>query len=242
MQEVDSRLDALDLRSLRLLQVLLETCSVTKAGEAVSISQPAASRALARLRHVLGDLLVVRARHGSALTSRAESLRPRVMAILDALAALLQPEIFAPAQVKLSVRIAATDHGAIVVLAGLAQAIASLAPGITLEVTPWSAQTLAELETGQLDWALDAESVLLDNFRFRVLYQERYACLVRNGHPLLAALWKNGSIDPQKAAAYPQVLFLYPVGSRLESDNVLERLGHPPRRIAMRTPYCRLSH
>lgn len=43
------QLEKLDFRSLRLLKILLDTESVTKAGEALSISQPAASRVLAQL-------------------------------------------------------------------------------------------------------------------------------------------------------------------------------------------------
>ena len=237
MQKVDKWLDELDLRSLRMLKALLETRSVTKAGEALAISQPAASRVLAQLRHVFHDPLLVRGRHSGTLTPRAESLRPKAMAALQALSALLDPEVFDPARIERTVRVATTDHGAAVVLAALAQRIAAMAPGITLEVAPWSARTLTELETGRLDLALDAETILLQKFHLKVLYQERYACLVRNDHPVLRALRADGSLDPGTAATYPQVLLLYPVGDQLKSDNVLERLGYPPQRIAMRTPY-----
>lgn len=237
MPITDDRFDALDLRSLRLFNALLETRSVTKAGEALAMSQPAASRVLAQLRHVLQDPLLVRSRHGNTLTPRAEALQPKVQEALRALSVLLQPETFDPANVKRSVRIATTDHGAAVVLTALAQTINSSAPGITLDVAPWSANTFAELETGKLDLALDAESALLENFHIRVLYQERYACLVRTGHPVLRTLRKDGSLDPRTAAAYPQVLLLYPVGDQLQSDDVLASLGYPSQRIAMRTPY-----
>jgi DNA-binding transcriptional LysR family regulator len=237
MQKMNTRIDTLDLRSLRMLLVLLETRSVTKSGEALAISQPAASRVLAQLRQVLGDPLLVRGRHGNTLTPRAESLRPLLAEVLQSLASLLEKENFEPHSAKLALRIAATDHGAAVVLAPLVQALALLAPGITVEVAPWSADTLSDLEDGKLDLALDVESPLPDNFHSRTLFKECYACLVREGHPVVHTLRKDGSLHPSKASTYPQIVLLYPVGSRLEGDDVLARLGHPAKRIAMRTPY-----
>ena len=237
MQKSNVPLNKLDLRSLRLLKVLLDTRSVTKAGEALAISQPAASRVLAQLRRALSDPLLVRGRLGNTLTPRGELLRPAVTEALQAISSLFEQEVFEPSSTKLSVRIATTDHGATVVLAPLVQALATLAPAITLEIAPWSAQTLSDLETGRVDMALDAESHLPENFHFRTLFEERYACLVRHGHPVLKALRKDGSLNPSSASAYPQIVLLYPVGDRLEGDDVLAQLGHPAHRVAMRTPY-----
>ena len=237
MQKLNVSLDKLDLGSLRLLKVLLDTRSVTKAGESLAISQPAASRVLAQLRHALRDPLLVRGRLGNTLTPRGESLRPAVTEALQTISSLFEQEIFEPSSTKLSVRIATTDHGATVVLAPLVQALAKLAPGITLEIAPWSAQTLADLETGRLDMALDADSRLPENFHFRTLFKEKYACLVRHGHPLLKVLRKDGSLRPSLASGYPQIVLLYPVGDRLEGEDILAQLGYPARRIAMRTPY-----
>lgn len=65
MREADAALDHLDLRSLRLLAAVLEHRSVTRAGERLGLSQPAASRAVAHLRRALGDPLLVRAGVGT---------------------------------------------------------------------------------------------------------------------------------------------------------------------------------
>lgn len=237
MQKMNVGLDKLDIRSLRMLKHLLDTRSVTKAGEALAISQPAASRVLSQLRVALGDPLLVRGRQGNTLTPKAEELRPAVTAALEAISTLFQQNIFKPATATLTIRIAATDHGATVVLAPLVQALARRAPGLTLEVAPWNTQTLADLETGRLDLALDVESHLPENFHFRTLYRERYACLVRKGHPLLQALRKDGTLNPALASTFPQIVLLYPVGDRLQGDDPLALLGHPAQRIAMRTPY-----
>src|SRR5258708_20342427 len=63
-----------DLNLLPLLDALLTERHVTRAAELVGLSQPAASRALGRLRLLFGDPLLVRSGRGFALTPRAETL------------------------------------------------------------------------------------------------------------------------------------------------------------------------
>jgi len=237
MQITNDAWEKLDVRSIRMMKLLLDTRSVTKAGEALEISQPAASRVLAQLRNVLGDPLLVRGRHGNTLTPRAESLRPMVTEALRAISTLFAEEVFEAKSARLTLSVAATDNGAAAVLAPLVQHLSTFAPNVTIDVLPWSAQTLSDLETGRLDLALDVETKLPENFHFRSLFRDRYACLVRRNHPVLDSLRRDGSLNPKAASIYPQIILLYPVGGQLEGDDVLARLGHPAGRIAMRTPY-----
>ena len=57
MQKVDTddfkRLT--DLNLMRMLEALVQTRSVTRSGELLGLSQPAASRTMAKLRKVLND-------------------------------------------------------------------------------------------------------------------------------------------------------------------------------------------
>ena len=73
MQKVD--LSGIDLNLLTLLEALLETRNVTRAGDRLDLSQPAASRALQRLRNAFGDPLFVRTPGGLIPTPRVEELR-----------------------------------------------------------------------------------------------------------------------------------------------------------------------
>ena len=113
MQKLNIYLEKLDVRSLRFLKLLLDTRSVTKAGEAIAMSQPSASRVLAQIRLAINDPLLVRGRHGNTLTPRGESLQSAVSEALDAISSLFEKEVFEPATTKLSVRVATTDHGAL---------------------------------------------------------------------------------------------------------------------------------
>ena len=66
-----SRLASVNLNLLVPLLALLEERSVTRAADAVGISQRAMSHALRRMRRLLGDELVVRQGSTLALTPRA---------------------------------------------------------------------------------------------------------------------------------------------------------------------------
>ena len=70
-------LNSIDLNLLKFLDALAQERSVTRAGLRLGLSQPAASRALGRLRAMLDDRLVARGQHGLELTPGAAAGRPR---------------------------------------------------------------------------------------------------------------------------------------------------------------------
>ncbi|MFT5992759.1 MAG: DNA-binding transcriptional LysR family regulator, partial [Bradymonadia bacterium] len=67
-------LSAVDVNLLIVLDALIETTSVTRAGVRVGLSQPATSHALGRLRELFNDELLVRHGRSMVLTPRAEEL------------------------------------------------------------------------------------------------------------------------------------------------------------------------
>lgn len=73
-----------DANLLLSLHALLEERNLTHAGERMTMSQPAMSGALARLRKHFDDELLVRAGRGFELTPLAEQLRPRVADAVEA--------------------------------------------------------------------------------------------------------------------------------------------------------------
>ncbi|MFY0104372.1 LysR family transcriptional regulator, partial [Acinetobacter baumannii] len=81
-------LRAIDLNLLPVLDALLRHRNATRAGDEVGLSQPAMSRALGRLRHLLDDPLLVRGIKGQVLSPRAEALRAPLAALLGEMRAL----------------------------------------------------------------------------------------------------------------------------------------------------------
>lgn len=71
---VDKRLAGIDLNLLVALEMLLHYRNVTHAARRLRQTQPTMSRALARLRDILGDDLLVRSANGMTLTARGEHL------------------------------------------------------------------------------------------------------------------------------------------------------------------------
>src|SRR3954467_7587995 len=83
------QLRGVDANLLLALHALLEERNLTHAGERMTMSQPAMSGALARLRKQFDDELLVRAGRGFELTPLAEQLRPVVADAVEAAEALL---------------------------------------------------------------------------------------------------------------------------------------------------------
>ncbi|MBC7939788.1 MAG: LysR family transcriptional regulator, partial [Chitinophagaceae bacterium] len=89
MQPLNFR--AFDLNLLRVFDAVMAEGSLTRAAQALAMTQPAVSHAVRRLRDTLGDELFVRTAHGVRPSVRAESLWPQVRAALEALRQALAP-------------------------------------------------------------------------------------------------------------------------------------------------------
>ncbi|WP_327725519.1 LysR family transcriptional regulator [Streptomyces europaeiscabiei] len=124
-----------DLNLLPLLAALLEHRSVTRAAEAVGLTQPAMSNALQRLRRTLGDDLLLRVGRQYVLTTRAAALIEPVNLILEtATSQVLAPPTFDPATSDRTFRIAASSAAALTVVPALSTMLAVTAPGVRLHL------------------------------------------------------------------------------------------------------------
>src|SRR6187551_2815905 len=88
-EPVKERLREVDANLLLSLRALLEERNLTHAGERMTMSQPAMSGALTRLRKHFDDELLVRVGRGFELTPLAEQLRSEVADAIEAAEALL---------------------------------------------------------------------------------------------------------------------------------------------------------
>jgi DNA-binding transcriptional LysR family regulator len=157
----DPHVETLDLRSIRFLARLLETGSVTRAGEACGLSQPSASRVLARLRDVLGDPLLVRGQQGHVLTSRAESLREGVQEALAAMGFVFTRDGFDPAATDRVFHVAASEYTMCTGAGALLQAVLAQAPRARVHFEQIGSATLDALESGRIDlpsWDMSRQS------------------------------------------------------------------------------------
>jgi DNA-binding transcriptional LysR family regulator len=183
-----THLSGIDLNLLPLLDALLEERHVTRAAKRVGLSQPAASRGLARLRELCGDPLLVRSPRGLLPTPRAEALRAPVRQALTVLEqSLVEKVVFDPATASRKIRIVSDDYSELVLFPSLVSRLSSSAPGIDVLVPPTGPFEFEPLLRGEIDLALAPVRTNMPpppGILVKKLYSERFVCVVRKGHPL----------------------------------------------------------
>ncbi len=175
-----------DLNLLVTLDAVLAEGSVARAARRLRLSPSAMSRALARLREVVGDPLLVRAGRGLVPTPRAVELRERVGPLVEQARATLRPSetldlgrLVRTFTLRTSEGFAENFGPALIARAGRE------APGVRLrfvqkpdkESAPLREGTV-DLETGVVDAATGPE------LRAQALFRDRVVGVVRAGHVL----------------------------------------------------------
>ena len=188
----------LDLNLLRVFDMLMSEGSLTRAAEALAITQPAASHALKRLHDALGETLFVRTAFGMKPTPRAEALWPQVRAALGGLQRALAPESFDPARDSANFRVAMTDGMAALLAPPLVREIESLGAQVNLRTLPLTTRDPRRLlHDGEADLAIghfpDAVATLVADGaqareRHQRLHETTYVCVMRREHPLAKKL------------------------------------------------------
>jgi DNA-binding transcriptional LysR family regulator len=224
----------LDLNLLVVFDAVMRERNATRAAEKLNMSQPAVSHALARLRAALGDELFVRTPEGMEPTPQAEHLAPSVrQALADLSAALGSKAIFEPRTATRDFVMAANNYAALVIATPLAAAVAREAPLVTLDIRASGTLDIAErLDRGDLDLALGGMAAPGDRFRDIRLFEDRFACLLRRGHPAIKAA---GKIDARLLAELPHLDVSSTGQGTGFIDEELARLGLE-RQIVLRAP------
>lgn len=207
--------------------------SVTRAAARLSLTQPAVSGMLNRLRDSFGDPLFARTSRGVAPTPRAEALIGSVKRVLAEIETMLKPEAFDPATAEFTVSIAATDYALRAVLVPFIAAMRPLAPKIRTAVHQVNEATVQHrLERGELDLALLTPETAPSDLHARHLFDERYVCALRHDHP--AGFSGELSLD-QFCALDHAMVSLAGGGFCGATDEALERIGRQ-RRVVLSVP------
>lgn len=217
----------LDLNLLKTLDALLDERSVTRAAERLSLTQPAVSGMLTRLRECFDDPLFTRSQRGIIPTLRALELAQPVKAILAEVSELLQPKAFDPATAEITLNIAATDYALRAVIVPFMAALQLQAPAIRVAVLPVNNEQLnAQFERGDIDIALVTPDSAPPGLHARSLYHEDYVCLMREQHPLARA----NALTLDAFCAQDHALVSYTGGNfRGVTDEALDALGRSRR-------------
>ncbi|MBT6126027.1 MAG: LysR family transcriptional regulator, partial [Halieaceae bacterium] len=145
----------IDLNLLVYLDALLRERNVTQAANQLSLSQPAMSNGLRRLRELFDDPLLVRTSDGMTPTERALELEPVVREVLSKIDKAVQPRSdFEPDQAQRVFRIMASDYGEATLFPAVLAKLRDLAPGITLDIMTPSDVSFLDVERGKVDMVI----------------------------------------------------------------------------------------
>lgn len=222
----------IDLNLLVILDALLSEQHVTRAAERLHLSQPAVSHALARLRDLLGDPLLVRAGSGLVPTARALELAAPLAETLAQVQSLLAPNTFDPTSARRTFRLAMSDYGAALILPGLIRTLRAEAPGIDLQISHASREGMVEgLLNGDIDLAAGVLPELPGELRSTPLFEERYVCLLDR-----ESLPAGGVLDLPTYLSRPHVLLEMRGSGTPEIERTLTALRER-RRVAISLPH-----
>jgi DNA-binding transcriptional LysR family regulator len=224
-------LRSLDLNLLVVLEALLDEAHVSRAADRLGLSQPAASAALQRCRHLFRDELLERGRGTMRLTPKAEALRAPLKSLLAGVTDLIDPREIPLANIRKTLRITMADYPALFVIVPLQQELQRSAPGVDLVIQPWHGADAARqaLVDGTSDLAISVFPHVEDDLHRKELLTENYVIGMRTGHPAAEAF------DLDAWLAYPHILVSGRGDTRTPLDAELSRRGLS-RRVGLVVP------
>lgn len=195
---------AYDLKLLMCFDALMAERSVSRAAERLNLSQPAMSHALARLRRLFDDPLLLKGRGLMTPTSRALQLEGQVQDLLSALRRLTeQPAAFDPATARVRFSVMAPEYAEYLLAAPVTLHLEREAPNVALDFRASDPdRALDWLARGDLDFRLGWWPEPPAALRYKLLFRDRLVCAVRKNHPRFKA---SISTDDYLAAAHVRV-------------------------------------
>ncbi|MBM3107555.1 LysR family transcriptional regulator [Pseudomonas sp. V1] len=222
----------IDLNLLLTLHALLAEKHVSRAALRLHRSQPAVSHALAQLRELFADPLLVRRGGRLQATARAQALVEPLQQALEQLDGLLAHPGFDPRKARRSFRLAMSDYGARVVLPGLMRVLRDEAPEVDLVVIQGSREAmLGHLFDGEADLALGVFAQQPAELQVETLFEERFTCLADRRY-----LPARGGLELTEWLARPHVLVAVRPGVDNEIDLALSAID-ARRRVALALPH-----
>ena len=217
---ISRKLIRTDLNLLVALQILLEERNVTRAAERLSVSQPALSKTLQKLRDSFEDELFTRTAHGLVPTPRAEELGRELPALLETVEKVLGDTEFTPESSTGCFKLLLPPILCEMLLPGLMAELNEIAPGVqvvTAEVRP---DYQEQLKKGEADFAA---FVALETER--EIHAEPIAtiaprCYMRIDHPL-----SDQEMGLKDFLEYPHLRLYLPGLTRENTSMVDDVLG-----------------
>ncbi|WP_434778143.1 LysR family transcriptional regulator [Neisseria sp. Ec49-e6-T10] len=216
-------IQSLDLNLLKALDALLDERNVTRAALKLSLTQPAVSSMLNRLRYKFNDPLFIRVPHGMVPTDRALALAGPVKQILADINDLVQPIQVNPEQLHTTFNVAANDNDMSAIGVPFVLALKKIAPHVKVAFLSYHKVDIQlMLERGELDLILTSSDNSPLSLHSRIFYQERYVCVMRQDHPAA----KSGKLTLDTFCSLEHILVSHNGGQFAGvTDEALTKIG-----------------
>jgi DNA-binding transcriptional LysR family regulator len=224
--------DAPDFRLLKCFEALLAERSVSAAAARLELSQPTMSRALARLRRLFDDPLLLKGHGGMTPTGRALELEPGVRALIANAASIMsRPSSFDPGTARKRFVVMAAENLECLIAPYLMGSIRRAAPGIELAFRSADRdRALGWLESGEIDFRIGQWQRPAQSLRSKPLFRDHLVCIARRDHPEI-----RGRIAVEQFLATPHVRIDTPrVGVSMHSIDEAVAALRRTLRIALR--------
>ncbi|MCY7296626.1 LysR family transcriptional regulator [Alteromonas sp. a30] len=202
--------------------------SITRAAERLSMTQPAVSNALSRMRVAWKDELFVKDGRNIRPTGHAQNLWEQIKGPLGALSEAVDNKAFDPSTSQRTFRLAVADMVVTMAWAPLRKVIETEAPGVNIHAIPYTLQSYERLlENAEVDMTIGLYDSASEVLRGDFLFSSNYVCVMRNDHPLAHA-----DVSTEEFAAAEHLLVTLSGEVTGYTDQVLSQHGLT-RRIAM---------
>lgn len=218
-------LRGIDVNLVVVLDAILTERSITRASEAIGLTQPAVSGATAKLRKLLGDPLLVRKGAAFELTPRAKALAPLAReAVAEAGRTFNLRPMFDPRSSDRMFRISASDYALATMTAPLLGVLAEEAPMVSVEFDTLNAVGPVDLLRKDVVVASANRSV---PGKRQSLFSDSFVCLVRHDHPRL----RDGELTLEDLNAMPYVDVVFADDIAMLGNDILAAAGVVPRSV-----------
>jgi DNA-binding transcriptional LysR family regulator len=242
MQQTRIDSGGLNFYLLKCLVALVDHSQVSRAAAALSISQPAMSRAMSQLRAITADPVLVKGGGGLIPSAKAIQLRDFAERILQEMDQLLSDAVaFDPKRTHHVFRMVASDYLECLFVDRLVRSFGADYPGIAMSLRHPIHPTEFNrcLESGEVDFCIGLLPPCLHELRYRPLFSDRIVCMARAGH------WAVGrKLSPEEFAALEHVVIVPNTTNRFGEavDEALEARGLRRNRRFVTPNYMTAPH
>lgn len=217
-----------DLNLFVVFEAIFSQGGVTRAAEALNLSQPTISHALARLRERIGDPLFVRQGQKLVPTPLAQSM---IGPIRDALKlferTLADLDGFDPSSVEMTFTVGMRSLMENTYFLPLALLMNESAPGVSVSSSPFDRRRLEPaLASGELNAVIDVFLPLSGDIRREHLSTAQSVVVARRGHPVFDG---EGDMDMKRYLAADHVVVTSRAQGLGPEDVALSRDGQSRR-------------